>query len=92
MWFNNDWDIWIRGLREKIKEEFLRFECDLILLSVNDIPYVIELVKRRLVEKLVEMGLKRKETARKTGLSISAVSRYFQWKEEHTQMWQHIAM
>ncbi|MEM2321536.1 MAG: hypothetical protein QXS79_06645 [Candidatus Bathyarchaeia archaeon] len=28
------------GFREKIKEEFLRFECDLILLSVNDIPCV----------------------------------------------------
>jgi len=50
------------------------------MLSVFEFSYryVIPSVKRRLIEKLVEMGLKRKEAARKTGLSISAVSRYFQ--------------
>lgn len=38
--------------------------------------YVIPSVKRRLVEKLVEMGLTRREAARRTSLSTSAVSRY----------------
>lgn len=33
------------GLREEIKEEFLRFKCDLILPSVNDIPHIIEWVR-----------------------------------------------
>ncbi len=38
--------------------------------------YVIPSVKRRLVEKLVEMGLIRRKAARETGLSTSAGSRY----------------
>ncbi|MEM1581060.1 MAG: transcriptional regulator [Candidatus Bathyarchaeia archaeon] len=38
--------------------------------------YVIPSIKRRLIEKLVEMGLKRREAARRTGLSPSAASRY----------------
>lgn len=38
--------------------------------------YVIPSIKRRLVEKLVEMGLTRREAARRIGLSASAASRY----------------
>lgn len=38
--------------------------------------YVIPSIKRRLVEKLVEMGLTCKEAAKRMGLSTSTVSRY----------------
>lgn len=38
--------------------------------------YVIPSIRRRLIEKLVEMGLTRREAARKIGLSASAASRY----------------
>ncbi|MBS7605900.1 transcriptional regulator [Candidatus Bathyarchaeota archaeon] len=38
--------------------------------------YVIPSIKRRLIEKLVEMGLTRREAARRIGLSSSAASRY----------------
>lgn len=48
------------------------------MLSVFELGYryVIPSVKKRLVEKLVEMGLTRKEAARRTGLSPSAATRY----------------
>ncbi|MEM2739445.1 MAG: helix-turn-helix domain-containing protein [Candidatus Bathyarchaeia archaeon] len=38
--------------------------------------YVIPSIKRRLTEKLIEVGLTQREAARKLGLSISTVSRY----------------
>lgn len=42
--------------------------------------YVIPSIKRRLIEKLVEMGLTRREAARRMGLSPSAASRYLLWE------------
>lgn len=38
--------------------------------------YVIPSIRRRLIEKLVEAGLTRREAARRIGLSASAASRY----------------
>ncbi|MEM2680741.1 MAG: transcriptional regulator, partial [Candidatus Bathyarchaeia archaeon] len=38
--------------------------------------YIIPSIKRRLVEKLVEIGVTRKEIAKKLDLSTSAISRY----------------
>jgi predicted transcriptional regulator len=38
--------------------------------------YVIPSIKRRLVEKLIDMGMTQREVSKKLGLSASAVSRY----------------
>ncbi|MBS7634873.1 hypothetical protein KEJ34_05185 [Candidatus Bathyarchaeota archaeon] len=46
--------------------------------------YVIPSIKRRLVEKLIEMGLTCREAARRMGLSASAASSIFQWGGERT--------
>ncbi|MCX8171071.1 MAG: helix-turn-helix domain-containing protein [Candidatus Bathyarchaeota archaeon] len=48
------------------------------MLSVFEFSYryVIPSIRKRLAEKLVEMGLTCGETAKKTGLSPSAISRY----------------
>jgi len=39
------------GLREMVREGFLKFKCDIILPSVNDIPYLIELVRGGSIER-----------------------------------------
>jgi len=46
--------------------------------------YLIPSIKRRLVEKLIDIGLTQKEVARKLGLSVSAVSRYLSMKRGAT--------
>ena len=38
--------------------------------------YVIPSIKRRLVEKLIYMGMTQREVSKRLGLSVSAVSRY----------------
>jgi predicted transcriptional regulator len=42
--------------------------------------YLIPSIKRRLVERLIDIGLTRKEAARRLGLSVSAISRYLSMK------------
>lgn len=45
--------------------------------------YLMPSIKRRLVEKLLEMELTRSEIAQKLNLSISAVSRYISMERGH---------
>jgi len=45
--------------------------------------YLIPSIKRRLVEKLLEMGLTRNEIARRLNLSASTVSRYLSMERGH---------
>jgi len=46
--------------------------------------YVIPSIKRRLVEKLIDMGMARREVSKRLGLSASAVSRYLSMERGST--------
>jgi predicted transcriptional regulator len=46
--------------------------------------YVIPSIKRRLIEKLIDMGMGRREVSKRLGLSVSAISRYLSMERGST--------